>query len=94
MRAAWWLVLGGAAGVLGIACSLNPQPLPPETFGSSQDASAPPTAGDGGAGVVSDANSPDAASPDATPPDGSTDAPADGGPAGDAGIGDAASDGG
>jgi hypothetical protein len=93
VRAAWWIVLGAAAGVVGIACSLNPQPLPPETFNAGGDAGSPTAASDGGAGTPSDATSPDATSLDGSA-DAPVDAPADGGPAGDAGIGDAATDGG
>jgi hypothetical protein len=83
-----------AAGAAVVACTLNPQPLPPSDFGSSNDGSdasadagqfgvtPPATADAGGTG-----NDREGGASDAAP-----DADAGEGDAGDAGAGDAAPD--
>jgi hypothetical protein len=60
----WAVVLTGAGGVAAIACTLNPQPLPPESAGAApgdknsgdtaQEPSPPMGVGDAGGGGVPD----------------------------------------
>jgi len=81
MRPRWWLCLTIPALGWALACSLNPQPLPPglqsADGGGVSDGSLNNSGDHHDAGATDTGAGTDGGTPPPAPPDGSTDAPTD-----------------